>query len=139
MRQLQPVIWAKGTFLTPNHLQVQDRYWDSIVDFRVQALSFRPWGFLTLEIDRQALAGGYFGILKASGLFPDGLAFDIPTSDAAPAPKPLDQYLPKQDIVDLYLAIPPYRVSGRNEPGRSQNVDARFVADELDLRDENNG
>ena len=138
MRQLQPVIWAKGTFLTPNHLQVQDRYWDSLVNFRVDALSFCPWGFLTLEIDRQALAGGYFAILKASGLFPDGLAFDIPSADPAPAPKPLQDYL-KQGSVDLYLALPPYRVGGRNVTGKAQNADSRFVADELDLRDENNG
>ena len=26
MRQLEPVIWTKGTFLNPQHLQIQDRF-----------------------------------------------------------------------------------------------------------------
>ena len=26
MRQLQPVIWSKGTFLSPQHLQAQERF-----------------------------------------------------------------------------------------------------------------
>ena len=30
MKQLQPVIWTKGTLLTPQHLQVQDRYAEDI-------------------------------------------------------------------------------------------------------------
>jgi predicted component of type VI protein secretion system len=29
MKCLQPVIWSKGTFLTPQHLQVQDRILDN--------------------------------------------------------------------------------------------------------------
>ncbi len=48
MKQLQPVIWTKGTFLTPQHLQVQDRFLEDTLSFRLQALKFCPWGFSEL-------------------------------------------------------------------------------------------
>jgi hypothetical protein len=59
MRILQPVIWAKGTFLlSPQHLQVQDRFVESVLQFRMEALQFRPWGFSRLRINQEALASG---------------------------------------------------------------------------------
>src|SRR6266849_9431484 len=87
MRLLQPVIWAKGTFLTPQHLQAQDRFLEELLQFRTESLHFRPFGFDSLGIDREALTGGNFAITAASGLFPDGLPFDIPGSDPPPPPK----------------------------------------------------
>src|SRR5689334_5364181 len=92
MRRLQPVVWAKGTFLSPQYLQSQDIFHEDLIQFRVDALIGHPWGFRTLEINREALAGGNFAIDSASGIFPDGLIFDIPRADAAPAPKPLAAY-----------------------------------------------
>jgi len=106
MRILQPVIWSKGTFLSPQHLQVQDRFIESILQFRTEALQFRPWGFSKLRINHEALAGGSFAIHEASGIFPDGLLFDIPGSDPAPPVKPLAGYFePDQKSMAIYLAI----------------------------------
>jgi type VI secretion system protein ImpJ len=140
MRQLQPVIWAKGTFLTPNHLQLQDLFLESLLEFRWDALNFRPWGLLSLQVDREALAGGYFTIQSAAGIFPDGLVFDIPAADPAPPPKPLAQYLKgEQESIDLYLAIPPYRYGGLNVAAPMQNADTRYLAEMLVARDENTG
>ena len=45
MKQLQPVLWTKGTFLTPQHLQLQDRFLEDSLNFRLQALKFCAWGF----------------------------------------------------------------------------------------------
>jgi hypothetical protein len=42
MKQLKPVLWTKGTFLTPQHLQVQDRFIEDALNFRLQALKFCP-------------------------------------------------------------------------------------------------
>ena len=78
MRQLQPVIWAKGTFLTPNHLQLQDLFLESLLAFRWDALNFRPWGLLSLDVDREALAGGYFTIQSAAGIFRTGCCSIFP-------------------------------------------------------------
>jgi len=40
MKQLQPVLWSKGTLLTPQHLQLQDKFLEDSMNFRVQSLKF---------------------------------------------------------------------------------------------------
>src|SRR5438309_11105311 len=106
MRHLQPVIWSKGTFLTPQHLQLQDRVIEDTLQFRLQALNFCPWGFYDLEIDQERLAAGQFAVSRASGILPDGLLFEIPASDPAPPAKPLKDYFEaEQNQLDIYLAI----------------------------------
>jgi type VI secretion system protein ImpJ len=140
MKRLQPVIWSKGTFLTPQHMQVQDRFIESTLEFRMDALSFRPWGFATLHIDQEALASGHFAISNASGILPDGLPFDLPQSDPAPPVKSLSPFFDAgHDTVDVYLAIPQYREQGRNISLSSQRADTRFLAEVAMVRDENTG
>ena len=140
MRQLQPVIWAKGTFLTPQHLQLQDRFIESVLDFKLSALRFCPWGFAEVQIDREALATGTLLMPRAIGLFPDGLAFEIPDSDPAPAARSLEQaFGPDQDTVDVYLAIPQYHDRGLNVTMGQRNGDTRYQAEVALLRDENSG
>ncbi len=140
MRRLQPVIWSKGTFLTPQHLQIQDRFIESTVEFTLGSLHYRPWGFRSLAVNQEALAGGAFALASASGLFPDGLTFDIPDSDPAPAPKPLLPYFePDQKSLDIYLAVPHHRERGLNVAAGSQAVDTRYLAEVAVVRDENTG
>lgn len=140
MRQLQPVIWSKGTFLTPQHLQVQDRFTESVLEFRIGALNFRPWGFSSLQIDQEALAAGNFAISRAAGLLPDGLAFEIPESDPPPPRKTLAPYFEaERDRVDVFLAIPEYREGGRNNSFDLRNGDTRYRAEVAMVRDENTG
>ncbi len=140
MRILQPVVWSKGTFLSPQHLQIQDRFIESILQFRSDALQFRPWGFHSLKINHEALGGGSFAIHEASGIFPDGLLFEIPASDPAPPAKPLADYFePDQKSIDLYFAIPNHRISGVNLSMRERGIDTRYVAEVFSFRDENTG
>jgi len=140
MRQLQPVIWSKGTFLTPQHLQAQDRFTESALEFRVAALNFRPWGFSSLEIDQEALAAGNFAISRAAGLLPDGLPFEIPESDPPPPRKTLAPYFEaERDRVEVFLAIPEYRERGRNNSFDSRNGDTRYRTEVAMVRDENTG
>lgn len=140
MKRLQPVIWAKGTFLTPQHMQCQDRFIEDTLQFQVESLNFRPWGFRQLEIDQAALASGTIALTRASGIFPDGLLFDAPDSDPAPAPKSLvETYQVDQDTVDVYLAVPHHRDRGLNVSGIQLNAETRYRAEVMLLRDENTG
>ena len=140
MRQLQPVIWSKGTFLTPQHLQTRDRFLESVLQFRLEALNFCPWGFQELRIDQEALASGNLAVTRAGGLFPDGLPFEIPDSDPAPAPKPLAPYFEAdQTSADIYLAIPQHRERGLNVSIAERNAETRYVSTVVNLRDENTG
>ena len=137
---LQPVVWSKGTFLTPQHMQVQDRFVESLLQFRMEALAFCPWGFSQLEIDQEKLAHGMFAIHRAAGLFPDGLPFSIPDSDAAPEAKPLAEFFGEdQTKLDVFLSVPNFRVSGVNLSAPERGIDTRYLAGVQAFRDENTG
>lgn len=140
MHRLEPVIWTKGTFLNPQHLQSQDRFLEESLQFQLQALQFRPWGFARLRIDQAALAAGTLAISEAAGIMPDGLLFEIPQSDPAPPAKPLAEYFePGVDSVDVYLAIPNYRERGFNVASARREAETRYRAEVEMLRDENTG
>jgi len=140
MRRLEPVVWTKGTFLNPQHLQSQDRFLEETLQFDLQALEFRPWGFRHLRIDQAALAAGNLVIAEATGIFPDGLLFEIPESDPAPAAKPLaDQFQADVETVDVYLAVPSYRDRGFNVASARRDAETRYRAEVEMIRDENTG
>ena len=139
MKQLQPVIWSKGTFLTPQHLQMQDKYIEDSLGFRLQTLKFCPWGLKELTINREMLAEGEFVISRASGIFPDGLLFEIPDADAPPPSKALAELFdPGVKSLDIYLSIPDYRQRGVNVSG-SADAASRYIAEATTARDENTG
>jgi len=140
MNQLQPVIWTKGTFLGPQHLQIQDRFIESSLQFRLQSLISNPWGFLKMQVKQEALEAGEFALSEAAGIFPDGLMFDFPSSEPVPPSIPLkDAFGPDQDSVDVYLAIPNFRQAGLNVSIAGQKADTRYLADVISVRDENSG
>ena len=139
MRQLQPVIWTKGTFLTPQHLQVQDRFLEDTLSFRLQALKFCPWGFSELTLNQSLLADGQLAVSSASGIFPDGLLFDIPEADQPPPSKALTElFEPGTKSLDIYLTVPDYRQRGVNVAAGFDGG-SRFVAQDTLFRDENTG
>ncbi len=145
MSTLDLVLWSKGTLLTPQHLQAQDRYLDEIVRIQIGALTAYPWGLTRLDIDREALVGGSLVVRALSGRFPDGLLFDAPISDPPPPPRPLDDAW-KQDQTSMLvsIAIAEYRpgarnVSGRTASGTGAAATARWRAEEQLARDETTG
>jgi type VI secretion system protein ImpJ len=140
MKQLQPVIWMKGTFLSPQHLQTQDRFLESALQFQLESLNYQPWGFTSLRIDQEALAAGSLAVTAASGVFPDGLIFEIPAADAAPQPIQLAEcFEPDQEELEVYLAIPHLRDRGLNVSMAAREFDTRYQAEVTMLRDENSG
>lgn len=140
MRRLEPVIWTKGTFLNPQHLQSQDRFLENSLQFHLQALQFRPWGFRHLRVDQQALAAGTFAISEAAGILPDELLFEIPQSDPAPPAKPLADYFEADtESVDVYLTVPQYRERGFNVASARRDAETRYRAEVEMVRDENTG
>lgn len=140
MKRLEPVIWTKGTFLTPQHLQIQDRFLENVLHFELEALSFRPWGLRRFQINQELLAAGTFSLSIASGIFPDGLLFDIPNSDPAPEPKPIADLFPDDSgELAVYLAIPQYRERGLNISAPLRNADTRYRAEVETFKDENTG
>lgn len=140
MKTLQPVAWTKGTFLTPQHLQAQDAYFENLLRFRLDAVTPWPWGFTELSIDHTQLERGVLAIQSAAGLFPDGLVFEIPESDAAPAPRPFaDAFSDGEDTIDLVLAVPVHRHAGANLASAAFHSSLRYSVDVYELPDDNTG
>lgn len=139
MKQLQPVIWSKGTLLTPQHLQVQDRFVEDTLAFRLQSLKFCPWGFSRLIIDQEALGAGRFAIAECSGILPDGLLFEIPHSDDAPPSRVLKElFSPGDRSLDFYLTLPEHRRIGVNVSHASDGG-TRYLSERVAFQDETRG
>jgi type VI secretion system protein ImpJ len=140
MRQLQPVLWTKGTFLTPQHLQLQDRFLEDSLNFRLQALKFCAWGFSEVVLDQELLADGQLAVTRASGIFPDGLLFDIPGPDQPPPSKALAEFFdPGVRDLDIYLTVPDYKLKGLNVAGLGRVAGSRYLAEIANVRDDNSG
>lgn len=140
MTNLLPVVWSKGVFLSPQHLQAHDRYLEDLVRFQIAALATRPWGFTRLQVDGTALTGGILSVTTASGIFPDNLAFDIPDGDDAPSSKAIqDCFGEDRQRCMFYLAVPESRSAGVNVSLTHDGTSARFISEQRMLRDENSG
>jgi len=140
MRQLQPVIWSKGTFLSPQHLQAQERFVEDSSRFYLDSLNARSWGFREIQIDSKALSEGRLAIVLASGIFPDALPIDIPASEYPPPARILDEcFQDGKQACTFYLAVPEYLNGGMNVSVDRGRVSTRFLAQLLMVRDENTG
>jgi type VI secretion system protein ImpJ len=113
------VVWSEGLFLRPQHFQQQDRYFERYVETRCQSLVPHSWGFTELEVERDLLSIGKFGLRRAAGVFPDGTPFRMPDDD--PLPAPIDIGPEVHDQV-LYLALP-LRRAGAADVDRSAGAD----------------
>jgi type VI secretion system protein ImpJ len=138
MRHLQPVVWSKGVFLSPQHLQAQDHFFEHSLQFVVESLSFRGWGFSSLAMENASISEGRLQIAEARGLFPDGLAFDTVDADLAPGSRLLDEcFGVGEQACTFFLAIPQSRPGGTNIALQRTGISTRFYSELQILRDEN--
>jgi type VI secretion system protein ImpJ len=127
------VVWSEGLFLRPQHFQQQDRYLEKLVDARSYALRSHSWGLTELQIERELLAIGKFGLKRATGVFPDGTPFIMPDDD--PLPPPLEFNASVRDR-GVSLAIP-LRKEGARDSDRRDVVDGvvRYRVRDVEVRD----
>jgi type VI secretion system protein ImpJ len=94
------------------------------------------------ELDAEALRNGSVALVHARGLFPDGLAFNMPESDPVPPQRDIgDHFPPVRESITLYLAVPPLKEKGPNcalVEGADLDL-ARYRADVYNLPDEITG
>jgi type VI secretion system protein ImpJ len=141
MRTLSRVVWSEGMHLGPQHFQAQNRYFEHLVHFTTDLLSFEPWGLAAVQVDTEALRNGVLSLVHARGLFPDGLVFLIPEADAPPRPRQLNEVFPPTiDRLDMYLAVAPLSDRGANVSDPSFPAPGtRFRSEEVLLADELTG
>ena len=127
------VVWSEGLFLRPQHFQQQDRYMERFVETRCQGLIPHAWGFTEVELERDLLGIGKFGVRRASGVFPDGTPFRLADDDPLPPALEIDVQVRDQLV---YLAVP-LRRAGEAEFERPDATDrmARHQIREWEARD----
>jgi type VI secretion system protein ImpJ len=136
MKFLSRVVWSEGMHLGPHHFQTQSRYFEDSLWFLSANLRRNPWGLLSLSLDDDAVRNGTAVLRHASGVFPDGLIFDIPESDPAPPPVSLsDLFAPTDSEIILSIAVPVRRDQGL-DCDLSGGTETRYSAVERSLRDE---
>ncbi len=140
MRTLTKPVWSEGMYLGPHHFQAQNRYFEDALDFVTTSLWRDASGFAGLQVDRDALRNGTLALIHARGLFSDGLAFDLPGSDAPPAPRPFSAlFSPVADHLTMHLAVPATVRDGKNTSADGASDAARYIATEQKLPDQNTG
>ena len=78
-------------------------------------------------------------VSSATGIFPDGLLFDIPDADPPPPSKALAELFdPTTKSLDIYLTVPDYHLRGLNVAVAAGDG-SRYVAEDTVFHDENTG
>jgi type VI secretion system protein ImpJ len=127
------VVWSEGLFLRPQHFQQQERHLERYIEGRSRELRAHSWGCAELELERDLLAIGKFGLRRAAGVFPDGTPFSMPDDDPLPIPLELTSQVRDQKV---FLAIPLRKESAR-ESDRREQVDGivRYRSKDFEARD----
>ncbi len=141
MKSLSRVVWSEGMHLGPQHFQTQSRYFEDSLWFLAAGLRRHPFGLITLSLDTEAIRNGNVILRHASGIFPDGLVFDIPDSDPAPPPVSLrDLFSPTDSEITLYLAVPRRSQRGLDcDLNGEPNSDSRYRASDRSIIDDTSG
>ncbi|MEY4580115.1 MAG: hypothetical protein RL701_4818 [Pseudomonadota bacterium] len=103
------VAWSEGVLLLPQHFQQLDRYHESLLAARLDALDALNWGVLKVELDVRALQQAVVSLSSFEGIMPDGtpVALTAHNSELGPKPRPiLDHFPPAQKALLVYLAVP---------------------------------
>jgi type VI secretion system protein ImpJ len=141
MKLLSRVVWAEGMYLAPQHFQAQNRYFEEAVHFAMSGLWTDAYGFAACQLDADALRNGTVSLLHARGIFQDGLPFDIPECDAAPATCNIaEQFHPATDSLTVGLAVPRWFADRQNcDLAAMPKGDARYTSVVEMMPDENTG
>lgn len=126
--------------MSPHHFQTQSRYFEDSMAFLAASLWREPWGLLHLDLDTKALRNGTGAVLNASGIFPDGLPFEMPNSDPPPPARNLLEVFPSTDAeLPIFLAVPARRDNGFDCDLSASANGSRLLPMQRVLRDETNG
>jgi type VI secretion system protein ImpJ len=119
------VAWREGLFLQPHHLQQNDRYVEKLVEARTRHLSPYPWGIEELRINRDRLQQGRIELTRISGIMPDGIPFEAPSSCALPTTLLVP---PGSDGQMVWLTLPDHVMNGREiAPAGEAGAATRYV------------
>ncbi|TVP52165.1 MAG: type VI secretion system baseplate subunit TssK [Halomonadaceae bacterium] len=131
MQGLAKVAWSEGMLLRPQHFQQQDRYQYQAARLRHTSLAPYGYGFTELLLDNQAAALGQVSLVRAGGLFADGMPFAFDQKQSLSLSIPADA---RDELV--YLALPLEKEAGVNIVDPESGGIARYRLQDAVLQDD---
>ncbi|WKE65747.1 type VI secretion system baseplate subunit TssK [Gallaecimonas kandeliae] len=131
MERLAKVAWSEGMLLRPQHFQQQDRFLYQVSNKRHVKLNPHGYGITELMLDEQALGLGQVNLVRAAGLFPDGMPFSFDQQESLSLSIPADA---RDEL--LYLALPLEKQAGVNIADRDSAQIARYVLQDVSVMDD---
>jgi len=128
--------------LAQHHFQAQCRYFESAMHFALSSVLQGGHGLVAVELDHDALWNGTVSLVHATGVMPDGLAFDVGDSDPLPPTREVSDLLETgSEGATVHLVIPSYSPSHANAvlDGDSAAEARRYEAVAVPLYDETTG
>ncbi len=142
----RPLFWHQGLFLQPQHFQLFDRSFQSLLRPFHNFIEPHFWGLGEIEIQKTALGIKSFNLLKGIFLFPDGTYVVLPGNAVFEARTFNEAWVEGGKPFPIYIGIKRWNDAGENVTvlGTLDNISVittRFVslADPEEVKDLHSG
>lgn len=135
--KIDPLQWHEGMPLAPQHFQLNDHRYQSLLSFHTLNNGPYHWGVIDMQLDSLALGKGLFKLQKITAIMPDGTVVQYEERDQLPKLEiPLGEVdFKSQSKCAIYLALPSY---SPGEPSAAGNV-PRYISTAGDVVMDENG
>jgi type VI secretion system protein ImpJ len=128
----RPLFWHQGLFLQPQHFQLTDLQFRSLVTPLYHYLTPYMWGSDAVEIQNSALENRSFHLLKGTFLFPDMTHVTLPANAVLEARSFEDAWVEGGKPFTVYVGLRKWNDTSENvtvlaKLGGSADVNTRFV------------
>lgn len=138
----RPLLWHQGLFLQPQHLQLSDLYYSSLLTPLQKYLLPYLWGVARMEVRQAALGTGRFQLDSGEFVFPDMSYAVVPDNAVVETRRFEDAWKDGGKPMIVYLGLRRFNQLGENVTTLSSSdntlgVNTRFVSpvDTEEIRD----
>jgi type VI secretion system protein ImpJ len=136
-QRLNPIAWAEGMFLRPQHLQQQDLYLENRLNTLVRSLDPFHWGVREFEIDEEALSDNRIEVVRLEAVLPGGAMIRFPDGNAMVESRTFD---PDVEAVDVYVGMRLLSPTAANTASMDDGArDVRYKIETENMSDLNRG
>jgi type VI secretion system protein ImpJ len=110
----RPLYWHQGLFLQPQHFQLLDLSFRSLLTPFHDSLGPHYWGIGEMEIQKASLGNGSFNPLKGNLLFPDGTHLVLPGNALIEARSFDEAWVEGGKPLSVYIGLKKWNNAGEN-------------------------
>jgi type VI secretion system protein ImpJ len=110
----RPIYWHQGLFLQPQHFQLLDLSFQSLLAPFYRFAQLHLWGMGEIDIQKAALGRKSFNLLKGSFLFPDGTFAVIPDNALVEARSFEEAWIEGGKPFPVFIGIKKWNPAGEN-------------------------